>query len=173
MSYDLVALSGVDPMDADQAADIYHHLSDGRSWDSLLHPDPNVAAFVKEITRRWPQLDDVPEDEVDMCPWSVELELSPAHAVGSMRWSRADDVGSVFIDMALKHRLNVFDPQEGVLHAPGIEPRSVSPRPRPARVCAKCGKPIGEAELTAELPGAPGIYHLQCMLRNWPPGSAN
>lgn len=79
MSYDLVALSGVEPLEADRAADIYHRLCDGQAWDSLLRQDPNVAAFVKEITRLWPQLDDVPEDEVDASPWSVEFELSPAH----------------------------------------------------------------------------------------------
>lgn len=90
-----------------------------------------------------------------------------------MVWSRADDVGPAFIETALKHRLHVFDPQEGVLHAPGRAPQPTSAKPIQRRICARCGKEIGESELTAELPGTPGVYHLQCMLTAWPPGSGN
>src|SRR5258708_3528595 len=127
VSFDLVVLSGAKALDADGAQEIYGHLCDGEPWDRFLVPDPKIADFVLEITRRWPQVDDIPSDEVDRSPWSVRFDVSPAHVISAMVWSRADDVAPVYIGIALKHGLNVFDPQEGILHSPGMAPRGSTP----------------------------------------------
>lgn len=173
MSFDLVVLSGAEALDANRAHEIYEHLCEGEPWDRFLLADPKIADFVHEITRSWPQVDDMPPNEVERSPWSVQFDVSPAHVISAIVWSRADEVAPVYVATALKHGLNVFDPQEGMLHSPGMAPRGSNPRRSDARICAKCGKPIDSSELTAELPGAEGVYHLGCMLSDWPPGSRN
>jgi len=173
VSFDLVVLSGAKALDADRAQEIYEHLCEGEPWDRFLIADPRIADFVHEITRRWPQVDDMPPDEVERSPWSVQFDVSLTHVISAMVWSKADEVAPVYVATALKHGLNVFDPQEGILHSPGMASRSSTPRRPAPRICARCRKPIDPSELTAELPGAEGLYHLGCMLSDWPPGSRN
>ncbi|MGA7399775.1 MAG: hypothetical protein WCC99_13640 [Candidatus Sulfotelmatobacter sp.] len=72
-----------------------------------------IEEFYTELTRRYPEIDDVPEEEVDNCPWSVLLNRSGHHVIMSAVWSRADEIRSVAIELAKKHDLTLFDPQEG------------------------------------------------------------
>jgi hypothetical protein len=170
MGFDLAVLSGAKPFEPDEAAEIYSRLAAGEDWEVLLQPDPNVDRFVQDITGQWPEIDDVGPGEADRCPWSQAFELSPAHVLTAMVWSRVDDVAPVYIQTALRHSLHVFDPQSGLLHSPGQAPRAATLRPPAARTCAKCGKPIEPADLTAEDPAGGGVFHLGCMLGGWPPG---
>ena len=119
MSFDLAVLSGKKPLKQEDAGGIYVQLcEEPDTWSNLLEPDERVAAFVHEITTRWPQIDDVPEEEVDDCPWNVAFDQSPAHAISCIAWSRADEVFPVYVEAALRHALYVYDPQEDNLLAP-------------------------------------------------------
>ena len=74
---------------------------------------PGIEEFYEELIRRYPEIDGVPEEEVDNCPWSVQLNRSGHHVIMSIVWSRADEIRSVVVELAEKHGLIVFDPQEG------------------------------------------------------------
>ena len=75
-------------------------------------------AFVAEITARWPQIDDVPDDEVDECPWNVQFDQSPAHVASTIAWSRAEEIHPVYIETARRHGLYVYDPQDDRVYEP-------------------------------------------------------
>jgi len=173
VSFDLAVLSARQPLDPERAAETYARLAQGEAWDGLLRSDPRIDDFVREITRWWPQPDDVPVDEVQQCPWTIGFDVSPAHVISAIAWSRADDVAPVYIESALRHGLNVFDPQAGVLHSPGMAPRPVTHGETRPRFCSRCGQPIPPDALTAELPGRTGIFHMGCLLADWPAGQKN
>ncbi len=119
MSFDLAVLSGQKRLIPADAGQIYVQLcEEPDTWSDLLEADDRVAAFVDEITARWPQIDDVPEDEVDDCPWNIEFDQSPAHAISCIAWSRAEEVAPVYLEIALRHGLYVYNPQEDKLFAP-------------------------------------------------------
>jgi len=119
MSFDLAVLSGKKPLSSDGAGEIYAQLCESPgTWPTLLEPDERIDAFVLEITTRWPQIDDVPEEEVDDCPWNIAFDQSPAHAISCISWSRAEEVFPVYVETALRHGLYVYDPQEDRLLVP-------------------------------------------------------
>ncbi|MGA3295739.1 MAG: hypothetical protein ABSE45_17375 [Candidatus Acidiferrales bacterium] len=122
MSFDLAVWKADDPglTDSD-AGKIFLQLCDGahEGWPAA----PEVEAFYRELTQRYPELDDLPEEEVDNCPWSARLDRSAHHVIMTVVWSRADEIRSVVLDLAGKHSLLLFDPQEGKIIRP----------PRPAK----------------------------------------
>ncbi|MGC7098305.1 hypothetical protein ACPZ19_26845, partial [Amycolatopsis lurida] len=78
---------------------------------------PRVAAFYRELTARYPGLDSLPDDD-DSSPWSVRLAVTSDAVVMSMVWSRADEVGPQVRNLADRHGLVVFDPQNESVHHP-------------------------------------------------------
>jgi hypothetical protein len=119
LSFDLAAFSGTRPLTRERVVDAYVRLSDDPDgWKVLLEADPAVEAFVAEISARWPQIDDVPNDEVDDCPWNVAFDQSTAHVSSAIAFSRADEVAPVYIDAAVRHGLYVYDPQDDKVYAP-------------------------------------------------------
>jgi len=48
--------------------------------------------------------------------------------------------------------LNLFDPQDETLYAPGREPQKATPRPQPTLICERCGKLIESGTPHAESP---------------------
>jgi hypothetical protein len=142
VSYDLAAFSRVDPLAPDRVADVYVALAKGDDWSKYLVADPRIGEFVKELTTRWPQIDDVQEEQLDDCPWSVAFHITPAYVVCSMVYSRVEEVVPVCVEMATGHRLDVFDPQTSLLHSPDQPAREVPVRPREQPICANCGLAI-------------------------------
>ena len=117
MSFDLAVLSGKRRLTHEDAADAYERLCDEDDPD-VVEPDERIDAFVEEVTGRWPEIDDLPEEEVDDSPWTVALDRSPGHVLATISWDRVDEVAPVVVEVALKHGLHVYDPQEDELHAP-------------------------------------------------------
>lgn len=121
MSFDLCVLSAKRPLTREEAAEAYSRLADDTNA-AVLEADERIGLFLAEITARWPQIDDVPEEDEDECPWSVEFDQSPAHIISCIRWDRAERVYRVYVEMAMRHGLYVYDPQEDELHSPPEDP---------------------------------------------------
>jgi len=153
VSFDLAIRSAARPLDPDQALRAYQRLAEGEEWSSVLPEDPRIGPFVRALGARWPDLDSLPESEVDASPWSGGFELSPAHAVVFIRWSRCEEIAPVVIATALQPGLFVLDPQEGILHSPDGSERPITPVAAPSLVCERCGKPIEAGEPYAEASG--------------------
>jgi hypothetical protein len=165
MSFDLGVLSGANRLDPDHARDAYESLSQGAKWSTVLAADDRVAQFVAALSARWPDVDTLPESEVDDSPWSGGFEVSPAHVLLTMRWSAPDDVMEFCLTTALGLGLNVFDPQDGSLYSPGVKPRKATPRPQKTLTCEHCGKRIEPGTPYAE---SPKVLHMACLLQGFP-----
>ena len=95
-----------------EAAKIYVALCE--QWPFLEGEHPAVRDFYDELTRRWPEIDTVPDERIgdkDYCPWSCEISHSGIAVVTACVWSMADKVGAFIQELAIKHKLVFFDPQ--------------------------------------------------------------
>jgi hypothetical protein len=119
MSFDLGVWYSDNPLTNQEAADIYLKLCEGQPI--LTGGHRAVEAFYSELTSRWQEIDTVPDDRVgdfDFCPWSCALDKRDIHVVMSCVWPKADEVAAFVSELALKHSLVLFDPQEGIVHLP-------------------------------------------------------
>lgn len=148
MSFDLVVLSSVVPLDANAARDAYHHVASGAPWHDVLKEDPRIAQFAAAFTARWPD--------------TVELEASPAHLILSIPGSAPDELIDFCESTASRLGLNLFDPQDGTLYSPGSSPRKATPLPQKTLICERCGKLIEAGTPHAE---SPRLLHLDCLFQ--------
>jgi hypothetical protein len=165
MSFDLVVLSGARPLNADEARDAYKRLCSGAQWSEVLVADDRIARFIAALSARWPDIDTLPDAELDASPWSGGFEVSPAHVILTMKWSAPDAVIEFCEVTALGLGLNLFDPQDGNLYSPGREPRQADVLPEKTMVCEHCGKLIEPGTPHAE---SPRLLHLECLFSEFP-----
>ena len=118
MSFDLGVWYSSRPLTDEEAAERHRACCDNGDIDRLIEPHQSVADFVSEVTARYPQIDDVPEDEIEHCPWSVAFDPSKGHVTMPICWSRVEDVAPVVMELAAKHGLVCYDPQMGKVHLP-------------------------------------------------------
>jgi hypothetical protein len=107
------------PLTDKEAAEIYVCLCE--QWPFFAGENQAVRAFYDELTKRWPELDAVPEGRVgdtEYCPWSCAISRSGMAVVTSCVWSMADKVGSFLEELAVKHELVFFDPQSERVNLP-------------------------------------------------------
>jgi hypothetical protein len=101
------------------APGIYSRLCEG-----TLAPNGESAAigsFYDELTRRWPEIDSVPEERIgdlEYCPWSCSIERSGMHVIVNCVWPKADAVAIYVYELAAKHELVLYDPQADKIHLP-------------------------------------------------------
>ena len=67
------------------------------------------------IIYKYPEIDSYSDDEVDDCPWSVSLDVYGGAVLMSILWSRVEEVQSFVKELAAKHGLICFDPQNDEL----------------------------------------------------------
>ena len=106
------------------ATSLYESLCEGDL--SATEPDPRVDSFYAELVAKHPEIDDIPESELDnhdLCPWSIAFDRSPGHLIICCVWSRADYVAAHLAALARKHEVVLYDPQaERIIH-PESPPR--------------------------------------------------
>jgi hypothetical protein len=127
MSFDLSVWYSPRPVEPAEAGPFHVALCDGRL--DRVKSSPRVHRFLRELTALHPQIDDVPEDQVDDCPWSVAFDQSDGHVVMSISRSRAEEMLAVVRDLAAKHGLVCYDPQaDQVYNPPGFDGGKASSR---------------------------------------------
>lgn len=85
--------------------------------DSSNPPGPEMASFLEELERRWPSLDDDPEDS----PWSSWPLWQPMTGGGTalnIRWTRADSMRTALLEIAARSNVIIYDPQCGEVITP-------------------------------------------------------
>jgi hypothetical protein len=103
----------------EEAAKIYVGLCE--EWPFLEGENQAARAFYNDLTRRWPELDTIPDEKMDdkgYCPWSCKISHSGTAVVTACVWSMADQVGSFVKDLATRHQLVFYDPQSERVHLP-------------------------------------------------------
>lgn len=123
MSCDLGILSLDNIVSNQEASKLYVALCDGEI--SGVIPSPAIDSFYKELTAKHPEIDDMPEEEIDdtdLCPWSTAFDRSPGHLIISCVWPKADYVYELVTELARKHGLAIYSPQaEIIVYADGSE----------------------------------------------------
>lgn len=102
---------------------LYTALCDGDVSGVQLHP--SVDAFYNDVVSKHPQIDDIPESEIDnhdLCPWSIAFDRSPGHLIMCCVWPKADYVFELLSELAKKHGLALYDPQSERIYYPDGEP---------------------------------------------------
>lgn len=90
--------------------------------------NPAIEAFYEELTAQHPEIDEMPEDEIeDNCLWNVAFDRSSGHIIMCCRWSKADYAGQLIQSLAAKHGLVFYDPQSNRVTYPGGEPAQKQP----------------------------------------------
>lgn len=118
MSFDLAVMNLEKRISSEEAAEIYDKLCDGE-YD-ILKPSEKIDLFYQELVEKYPDINsyDDDDDEIENCPWSVELDVSDGAVVMSMVWSAADEIPSFVISLAEKHGLALYDPQDESIYLP-------------------------------------------------------
>ena len=116
VSFDLAVWFESAPITNEDATKKYHQLAEGDVTGATEHP--SIERFVRELSARYPNLDDLPEDELDDSPWSCGFDRSDAHVLTCMRWSVSKDVIDLIAALAEKHGLVLYDPQGSAVHLP-------------------------------------------------------
>jgi hypothetical protein len=107
------------PLTNEEAAKIYLGLCE--QWPFLEGENQAVRAFYDELTKRWPELDTVPDEKIDdkdYCPWSCAISHSGIAVVTACVWPMAGKVGSFVKELATKYQLIFYDPQSDQVHLP-------------------------------------------------------
>lgn len=91
---------------------LYKRLCEGDT--SLIGPTQKIQDFYEELTAKHPEIDDISEEEIgdlDLCPWSVTFDKSEGHIIMSCVFSKADHVSDLIKELAQKHELSFYEPQ--------------------------------------------------------------
>jgi hypothetical protein len=114
MSFDLAVWR--EPAAAEEAARKYAALTSLEPVVIPLHP--RAVAFHRDLTARYPELADVPVEELGSCPWSCALTVAGDGVVMSLSWSASDAVVSYVQELAERHVMALYDPQDGTVYPP-------------------------------------------------------
>lgn len=113
MSFDMLVLPAHPRPTNAEAADRWDPLGEIRPIEH-----PAVAAFYRELTAMWPEINDAPLEQLDGLPWSGPILRGRDFVSPSCVWPWAAIVWERLIELARKHDLAVFDVGKNVLVLP-------------------------------------------------------
>ena len=99
-----------------EAAELYVKLREGRYKPDGF--DGEVYAFYCQLILYYPEIDLVPEPDLDGCPWACALEVSDRYVIMSIQRNKSANVIPLVLALAEQHGLVCFDPQAGKVHLP-------------------------------------------------------
>lgn len=117
MSYDVAIWKSAKPLDSKTAIEVYGALGDA---PERLEKTPALKKFHVALLKRFPALS---EDNDDECPWAGEVELGDHFVLAPMSFSWVSDALFEIRALALKHGLDVFDPQKKKVLEP-LDPKA-------------------------------------------------
>ncbi|MFJ6083913.1 hypothetical protein ACIQI8_21180 [Streptomyces sp. NPDC092369] len=132
MSFDLAVWYEPGRISTSAAAEKYQRLCDGDTSAAGVVANDAVTMFHRALIADFPELQDstpgsvtelVPDPaadspQVEASPWTAGLDVSDAHVIMPISWSRAGATAPAVLALAGRHGLVCFDPQAEVLHLP-------------------------------------------------------
>ena len=117
MSFDLGVWHSDKALSVKEAGELYVKLCE-LEW-TPTEESPAVNAFYKELCRAYPEIDTLPDDQVDDCPWSCAHDRSGLHVIVAMSWGeKTTPVAQFVVDLAEKCGLVCYDPQGPDVYLP-------------------------------------------------------
>ena len=80
--------------------------------------DEAIYAFSCALTRHFPDLEMMAEEDLDSSPWASALEISGGHILMALQPDRYADAFPLTLQLAEEHGLVCFDPQNTKVHLP-------------------------------------------------------
>ncbi len=102
-----------------EAASRYQSLNRDRTTPPSF--DFQVYTFYSLLTALYPELELVPESEIDTCPWACAIDMSGSHVILAIRPEAFEEVAPQVRALAEEHDLVCFDPQAGKVHLPPFQ----------------------------------------------------
>ncbi|MFI6294519.1 hypothetical protein ACIBEJ_23210 [Nonomuraea sp. NPDC050790] len=115
MSFDLAVWFEDEPITPLRATAKFLDWCEAPGEDSPPGARAEVAAFVDDLTARYP---DLTADNYAGSPWAEPLTVAEDIVLASAVFPRAAEVCRTVFELAGRHGLVVFDPQSGSVHAP-------------------------------------------------------
>jgi hypothetical protein len=120
MSFDLGVWFEPEPITDQRAVERYQSLCDADA-DSATPTHPRAAAFYRDLTELFPDLDATADAEtIERSPWTAGLSTTPASVIMAIAWSRAAEVADIVRELADRHGLICHDPQSGATSHPDV-----------------------------------------------------
>jgi hypothetical protein len=113
MSFDLCILDAEPSIAISEASRLYQDFD----IDGTTAPNQKISSLIQEITSRYPQIDDYADEDIDNCPWAVAFDVDEKCVVICISFSRVGDVVDWISEVASKHDLVCYDPQENKLRS--------------------------------------------------------
>jgi len=134
----------------DEAAARYLALSEEKSVEREF--DGSVYNFYCGLISLFPEVETVPEDELDSCPWACGIDIAADHLIMAIQIEQAQKIIGQIVSLAAKYELVCFDPQAGKVYLP---PRLETKRARVAAgpACASGSEPSAIQLNTDREPG--------------------
>jgi hypothetical protein len=99
-----------------EAARLYASLSEGLNTTAGFSDE--LYAFYSHLIRRYPEIDLVPENELENCPWASAIDMSDTYVIMAIQPNKSAQVLPVVMALAKQHGLTCFDPQAGKVYLP-------------------------------------------------------
>jgi hypothetical protein len=124
MSFDLGVWHSERPITVEEAGDLYLKLCK-QEWVPI-EESPAVEAFYRESCGKYPEIDMLPEDQVDESPFSCAHDRSGLHVLVAISYGqRTTPVAQYVVELAEKHGLICYDPQgPDVYLPPHLKPKA-------------------------------------------------
>jgi hypothetical protein len=115
VSFDLYVFPAPGPATVAEARKLRR--AEDPSWDTendawLPQPGPEMAAFIGELQRRWPGLDDDP-DGSPWASWPLWQPVGGGGAVLNISWSFVDSTVPTILEIAAHANMIIYDRQTG------------------------------------------------------------
>jgi hypothetical protein len=100
----------------DEAAARYFVLNSEKSVEPEF--DAHVYTFYCRLIRLYPEVEMLPEDDLDSCPWACGLDVTGDHVIMAIQPEQSEKVVPQILALAAQEELVCFDPQSGKVHLP-------------------------------------------------------
>jgi hypothetical protein len=114
VGYDIAVWEGERPASDEAALEKYNEMW-ARYEDTDEAASPSVLSYIGELTAKYPDLDDLPDDEVDDSPWAdspLQGNVMGPFFYFALVPSKADETVPFIAETARRHELVCFDPQQ-------------------------------------------------------------
>jgi hypothetical protein len=78
---------------------------------SGIKPSQEMIIFIEKVNKLYPDLDSVPESEIDSCPWASGFDQSDRHWIAPMSYSFINDMIPKILKLAKECNVYLYDPQ--------------------------------------------------------------
>jgi hypothetical protein len=103
------------PISDEEAAHQYQLLKDVGSERRF---DDKVYAFYSRLISLYPEIDTLPEEELDDSPWACSMEVSGSHVIMAIVPEKSEKVVAQVLALAEENGLVCFDPQASRVYLP-------------------------------------------------------